>query len=114
MSITPYCIFRRGRSPIVAAAVHQGHGTRDLVKAALALDDRERLREEDPYTGEWAQVAKTQIIGLRSRFEVDFNRPRGQAVYQVPEDAWGLNVWREPPSAELVKASLQEYDVFYS
>lgn len=114
MSMFPYCIFRRGRSPIVAAAVHQGHVTRDAVEAALALDERGQLREEDPYTGEWAQVAHTQIIGLRSRFEVDFNRPRDQAVYQVPEDAWGLNVWREPPSAELVNASLQEYDVFYA
>ena len=52
--MTPYCIFQRGRSPIVAAAVHQGHVTRDAVGAALALDDRGQLREEDPYTGEWA------------------------------------------------------------
>lgn len=114
MSIPPYCIFRRGRSPIVAAAVHQGHAIRDAVGSALALDDHARLREEDPYTGEWAQIAPTQIIGLRSRFEVDFNRPRDQAVYRVPEDAWGLKVWREPPSDELVDASLQEYDVFYA
>src|SRR5262245_2468882 len=114
MSITSYCIFRRGRGPIVAAAVHQGHDTRDAVKAALALADRGQIREEDPYTGAWAQVTNTQIIGLRSRFEVDLNRPRDQAVYQVPEDAWGLNVWREPPSAELINASLREYDVFYS
>jgi N-formylglutamate amidohydrolase len=114
MSIAPYCIFRRGRSPIVAAAVHQGHATRDAVATALALDDRTQLREEDPYTAEWAQIAPTQIIGLRSRFEVDFNRPRDQAVYRVPADAWGLKVWRDPPSAELISASLQEYDVFYA
>jgi N-formylglutamate amidohydrolase len=114
MSIPSYCVFRRGRGPIVAAAVHQGHATRDAVAAALALDDCTRRREEDPYTGEWAQVAHTQIIGLRSRFEVDLNRPREQAVYRLPEHAWGLNVWREAPSAELVNASLREYDEFYS
>jgi hypothetical protein len=113
MSVIPYCIFRRGRGPIVAAAVHQGHATRDAVEAALLLGEAERLREEDPYTGEWAQIANTQLLSLRSRFEVDLNRPRDQAVYRMPEDAWGLNVWRERPSAELVDDSLQEYDAFY-
>lgn len=114
MSLPPYCIFRRGRSPIVAAAIHQGHATRQAVRAALALDDRGQLQEEDPFTAEWAQIAKTQIIGLRSRFEVDLNRPRNKAVYQRPEDAWGLNVWREPPSAAFVAESLSEYDAFYT
>jgi hypothetical protein len=113
MSVIPYCIFQRGRSPIIAAAVHHGHATRESVRAALAVDERERLREEDPHTGAWAQIAKTQIVALVSRFEVDVNRPREKAVYREPEDAWGLNVWREPPSAELVNASLEEYDDFY-
>lgn len=114
MSLTSFCIFRRGRSPIVAAAVHHGHATRSSVKKALAIDERVQRLEEDPFTGEWAQVAKTQIIGMRSRFEVDFNRPREKAVYQTPEDAWGLNVWREPPAPQLIDASLREYDQFYA
>lgn len=114
MAISSYGIFRRGRGPIVAAAVHQGHDTRDEVEAALALDEHERLREEDPFTGEWAQIADTQILGLRSRFEVDLNRPRAQAVYLSPADAWGLNVWREAPSEALLGASLRQYDAFYS
>jgi hypothetical protein len=45
---------------------------------------------------------------------VDLNRPRDQAIYRTPEQAWGLKVWREAPSAELVNASLREYDDFYS
>lgn len=113
MSLPPYCIFRRGRSPVVAAAIHQGHATRHAVGAALAIDDRGQLQEEDPFTAEWAQIAQTQIIGLRSRFEVDFNRPREKAVYQQPEDAWGLDLWREPPNPSLVAESLAEYDEFY-
>lgn len=114
MSLPPYCIFRRGRSPIVAAAIHHGHATRPAVSTALAIDDRGQMQEEDPFTGEWAQIAQTQIIGLRSRFEVDFNRPREKAVYQSPEDAWGLDVWRDPPESALVAESLQEYDAFYA
>jgi N-formylglutamate amidohydrolase len=114
MSLPPYCIFRRWRSPIVAAAIHHGHATRPEVSALLAIDECKQMQEEDPFTGEWAQVVGTQIIGLRSRFEIDLNRPREKAVYQRPEDAWGLHVWREPPPAELVAESLREYDAFYT
>jgi hypothetical protein len=45
---------------------------------------------------------------------VDLNRPRDKAVYLTPHDAWGLNVWKTPPPAELVKRSLAGYDAFYS
>jgi N-formylglutamate deformylase len=35
-------------------------------------------------------------------------------VYVRPEQAWGLQVWRTPPPAELVQRSLAEYDAFYA
>lgn len=113
MALAPHCVFKRGISPIVAAAVHNGHDTRPNVQEHLLLGDEERLREEDPYTGEWTQIAKTQIVGLRSRFEVDLNRPRDKAVYQTARDAWGLETWDEPPDATLIEESLKEYDRFY-
>ncbi|MBX3438607.1 MAG: N-formylglutamate amidohydrolase [Planctomycetaceae bacterium] len=113
MALQPYSIFRRGLSPIVAAAIHQGHDTRPDVECQLAIDDTARRREEDPYTAEWAQVAATQVIGVRSRFEVDLNRPRDKAVYLAPEDAWGLQVWKLPPTPISVAESLREYDAFY-
>ena len=113
MAISPHCIFKRGTSPIVAAAIHDGHDTRPSVERHLAIDSQMQLHEEDPLTAEWAQIAKTQIISLRSRFEVDLNRPRDQAVYQTPADAWGLTVWDAPPDKRMVEASLQEYDAFY-
>ncbi len=113
MALSSHHIFQRGRSPIVAAAIHNGHDTRPAVERQLALDETERLREEDPSTGEWTQVAKIQIVGVRSRFEVDLNRPREHAVYQTSADAWGLKVWAEPPDQKLIDASLREYDEFY-
>lgn len=113
MSVRPYCIFERGRSPVVAAAIHHGHDTRPGIERCLALDEQQRLHEEDPITGEWSQVAMTQIIGLRSRFEVDLNRPRDRAVYQSPEDAWGLHIWNCGPDPQMIAESLQEYDDFY-
>lgn len=103
-----------GDSPLVAAAIHDGHEVREEVAEILALTSAARLREEDPFTGRWTTVAATRIIGRRSRFEVDLNRPRQKAVYIDPEDAWGLHVWREKPSPELISRSLAAYDAFYA
>ncbi len=104
----------KGHSPVVAAAVHDGHRVREEVSRILSLTEAERLREEDPFTGIWTEVAKTRIIGSHSRFEVDLNRPREKAVYITPEDAWGLHVWKEQPDEQLISRSLAAYDAFYS
>ena len=102
-----------GNNPIVAAAIHNGHDTREEIRELLALDESSRLREEDPFTGDWTVVAETRIVAFRSRFEIDLNRPREKAVYIHPEDAWGLKVWKSKPSNEFVQRSLEEYDIFY-
>ena len=103
-----------GEGPLVASAIHDGHEVRPEVAALLRLNAPQRRYEEDPFTGEWTSIAPTRIIGLRSRFEVDLNRPRETAVYRRPEDAWGLDVWKLPPSADVVARSLAEYDEFYA
>lgn len=103
-----------GDVPLVAAAVHGGHSVRAEVAAVLALDEADRLREEDPFTAEWATLAGTHIVALRSRFEVDLNRPRDKAVYLKPETAWGLRVWKTDPPADMIVRSLAEYDAFYT
>ena len=102
-----------GEGPLVAAAIHDGSSVRREVAALLAIDEAERLHEEDPYTSAWTFVAPTRIVCFRSRFEVDLNRSRAQAVYLKPEDAWGLRVWKEHPPDEIVERSLAEYDTFY-
>ncbi|QEF98628.1 N-formylglutamate amidohydrolase [Stieleria maiorica] len=103
----------RGDGPLVATAVHDGHALRDDVMSHIKLDDLGRLREEDPFTGVWTNCVPTRVIGLRSRFEVDLNRPREKAVYRTPEDAWGLTVWKDNPADEMFAKSLSEYDAFY-
>ena len=104
----------RGEGPLVAAAIHDGHAVREELRQLLAIDDKGRLREEDPHTGSWCTMAPTRIVGLRSRFEVDLNRPRDSAVYRTPEDAWGLQVWRDVLPDEVAARSLEEYDDFYA
>lgn len=103
-----------GDGPLVATAIHDGHRLRADVAESLALDEGERLREEDPHTGAWTNVAETRIVVHNSRFQVDLNRPRERAVYRKPEDAWGLQLWHHEPSEPLVQRSLAEYDAFYA
>jgi N-formylglutamate deformylase len=102
-----------GDGASVAAAIHAGHEVRPEVAAALYLAPAERLREEDPFTDRWVEIAPSRIVARRSRFEVDLNRPRDQAVYRRPEDAWGLEVWRTRALDGLVPRSLEIYDEFY-
>jgi hypothetical protein len=79
----------------------------------MTLPEADRLREEDPGTGAWTRLGDQGVVLTSSRFQVDLNRPRVKAVYREPADAWGLQVWRESPSAALVARSLAEYDAFY-
>lgn len=102
-----------GDGPILATAIHAGHDFRDEVASAHALDEASRLREEDPFTDRWLDIADASIAVQRSRFEVDLNRPRDKAVYRVPDDAWGLDLWHTPPDDDLVNRSLAIYDAFY-
>lgn len=103
-----------GSGPLIATAVHDGHNVRDDVAKHFALTDLQQLREEDPFTGKWAEVAPIRVLGTQSRFEVDLNRPRENAVYRKPEDAWGLTVWNGDPPSEMFEKSLAQYDAFYS
>ncbi len=103
-----------GDGPVVATAIHDGHALRDSLLPHAALDRAGRLREEDPMTGLLAEVGDVRLRARHSRFEVDLNRPRDGAVYVRPEDAWGLQVWREPLPDHEHAASLGHYDRFYA
>ncbi|WP_420454261.1 N-formylglutamate amidohydrolase [Rubrivirga sp.] len=102
-----------GPGPLVAAAVHDGHAVHPETLPHVALPDAERLREEDPFTGRLTDVAPTRVVGRRSRFEVDLNRPRDRAVYRTPDDAWGLTVWDGDLPDDVAARSLDVYDAFY-
>jgi N-formylglutamate deformylase len=103
-----------GNSRLIASAIHDGHQIRNNLIEHIALNEEERLREEDPFTGLWTQISDTRIVVNRSRFEVDLNRPRDKAIYLKPSDAWGLNVWKNDLPVDLINQSLIQYDNFYS
>lgn len=100
-------------SPVLATAIHAGHDLRPEVDRCLALDEATRLREEDPYTDRFTACADARLVVHRSRFEVDLNRGRDEAVYREPDDAWGLDLWRDGLPDELVERSLDLYDAFH-
>lgn len=97
----------------MAVALHHGHQVRPDVAEYMALDEATRLREEDPYTGDWTTLAGHRVVVSHSRFVVDLNRPRESAVYLKPEDGWGLPIWKRPLPTEVLEASRSEYDAFY-
>jgi N-formylglutamate deformylase len=111
--VQPAFTIRGGWGRLIAVAIHAGHALRAELADVIALDDVTRRREEDPFTDVLADVAESTVVAHQSRFEVDFNRPRDQAVYLTPEDAWGLRTWKAELPREALERSLQIYDEFY-
>jgi hypothetical protein len=103
----------RGDGPVLATAIHHGTRLRPETAALMRLGEADRVREEDPYTGDMIAPVPTRVVVHRSRFEVDLNRSRKQAVYRTPEEAWGLQLWRATPPDPLVARSLALHDRFY-
>jgi len=105
---------QHGPGPVVATAIHDGHGLRPEIAARMALADADRLREEDPFTGAAIRGVPCHVVVHRSRFEFDLNRDAANAVYATPEQSWGLMVWRggvlEPG---LAQASLALHAGYY-
>jgi hypothetical protein len=103
-----------GFSPILGTAIHNGHAVRRVVESLLAISPEDRLREEDPYTEFAIRDLPNRIVFHRSRFEVDINRPRDGAVYLLPEQAWGMDIWKTKPAAETIEDSLAMHDAYYA
>lgn len=103
----------RGASAILGTAIHNGHEVDPKLEKQMALLEADRLREEDPFTEYIIRDLTNRIAFHRSRFAVDLNRPRDEAVYLSPEQSWGLKVWNDEPTPEMVEQSLQMHDHYY-
>lgn len=108
-----FTISLSGETPILATAIHDGHLLSDDLLQLSALNESERLREEDPYTGIWTEISDNRVIVHHSRFEFDLNRPPEKAIYIEPADAWGLTVWNEKPSTLRIGKMMENYMEFY-
>jgi hypothetical protein len=99
---------------VLATAIHDGHGLRAEIAREMALADGDRLREEDPFTGEAVRGIPFHIIVHRSRFEFDLNRSPESAIYRTPEQCWGLAVWKSEELGDgLARTSLAIHAEYY-
>ena len=111
---SPWWTVQRGDDPIVATAIHDGHALRREVAQAMALADEDRLREEDPFTGQALTEVPTHVVVHRSRFEVDLNRNLDDAIYLTPEQSWGLSVWKAAPDEDAIERSRRLHRAYYA
>ena len=111
---SPWWTVQRGDDPIVATAIHDGHGLRRDVADTMLLTHAQRLREEDPFTGQAIVDVPTHVVVHRSRFEIDLNRDLDNAIYLTPEQSWGLACWRKTPDAVAVERSRQMHRAYYA
>ncbi|KAA3498553.1 N-formylglutamate amidohydrolase [Rhizobium rhizogenes] len=103
-----------GNSPVVGTAIHDGHFIRPEVAGLMALSAEQRLREEDPFTGEMISGLTNRLVVHHSRFEIDLNRAADQAIYLKPEQSWGLEVWNEEPAELAIRQSLDFHADYYA
>jgi N-formylglutamate amidohydrolase len=92
-------------------AIHNGHRLRPELLENCALDDAQRLREEDPWTADIAANMPITVVANDSRYEYDLNRTPETCVY---EEAWGQAVWKEPLSDVEKAASVAKHNAFYT
>lgn len=96
--------------PYVCAAIHDGHELREDLTIKCRLSEKERLYEEDPFTGEFISSLPITIIGKDSRYEYDLNRDSDSCVY---ETAWGKEVWTEGLTKRDTLLSMAKHQSFY-
>lgn len=114
MSLEFYYYIRYENSPLWSFAIHNGHHIDQQLLPYMKLEDAERLREEDPFTAEIADIGVNQLILGTSRFQLDINRTMEDSVYLRPDQAWGLNVWDKTLPTPLLSSLYQQHTELYS
>src|SRR6516162_6581779 len=75
--------------PIIGLAIHAGHRVREELLSKMAIDETDRLYEEDFGVEQFIADFPIQMIGLDSRYEYDINRKCNESVYLKPFQSWG-------------------------
>lgn len=112
--IISVCQFCDTLYPVLALAIHNGHVLPEYLQPYSGISEDARYREEDPHTGSFSRLFPNRMIVETSRFAVDLNRAPQRAVYQKPEDAWGLQVRSKPLSESILQTLQQDYTEWYA
>lgn len=106
-------VLRKADCPIIAVALHDGQAIDAALVAHRKLASHQLFREEDPYTGDIADLPVNSLVVHTSRFQVDLNRRKEAAIYKKPADAWGLAVWDDVVKDRYADRLMEAYDAFY-
>ena len=109
-SDSSFCLKIESYTPIICAAVHAGSQFRKELEVNCALDEKERLYEEDPYTDQLIQAMPITLVAKDSRYEYDLNRPVANCIYTK---AWGKEVWHKKLSTKRRNDSIKKHRCFY-
>ena len=110
---SPWWTMQRGASPVVGTAIHDGHALPPGFDKVMAIGDEARRREEDPFSEFFIRDLPNRVVVHQSRFAVDLNRNRELAIYLTPEQSWGVRVFSQPPSPDLVRQAMRIHDHYY-
>ena len=99
--------------PYIVTAIHAGGRIRDELQTLMCISQKERAYEDDIATDSIIQGLPSTIWGLDSRAEYDLNRPPETALPLTPEMFWGVKVYKEQPTPEMNRQSLEKYTAFY-
>ena len=113
MSLTYLYQFEIHDGPFWAFAIHDGHHVDECITTYFNISEDERLREEDPYTAILAELPFNRFVSGSSRFQLDLNRKKEDALYLTPEQSWGLQVWKTDLPHELKDQLYAIYDNVY-
>lgn len=99
-------------TPVICAAIHNGHRLRKDLEKSFMLSKDERFYEEDPFTDELISSFPIQLIGNDSRFEYDLNRAKTLSTYF--KTAWSKQVWQKPLTPKQRAQSHAKHQSFYN
>ncbi len=99
--------------PVIALSIHNGHDMSNELLGICGISDTDRLREEDPFTERISSGCSNNVTVHTSRFMIDLNRSPQSAVYQKPEDCWGLNVRKNPIPSTYLTELYDAYEDWY-
>jgi hypothetical protein len=100
-------------TPALVVAIHAGHNVREELLPLMQIPEKDRLFEEDPATDRMIRGNANAVWGLDSRAEYDLNRPLDEALPLKPEQFWGVQVYRVPPTGAMKSQSLAKHEAFY-
>ncbi|MBU2871460.1 flavohemoglobin expression-modulating QEGLA motif protein [Colwellia sp. E2M01] len=99
-------------SPVVCAAIHNGHQLRDDLKKTFLLTNKEQAYEESPYTADLISSFPIVLIGNDSRFEYDLNRAR--TLSTSTKTTKDKPVWKKALTIKQRGVSHAKHDAFYN